>query len=110
MKDLPIDPPIYTPPAELWYLRHQHISGGPNDSTRTMMAMWLMLHDRMQCGLPTAKRTFSTTEHEMFKTLEKKFGKNLMDAWDSACLHIDRDEAPAIAFTRLLSSKGLCHE
>lgn len=110
MKDLPADPPVYTPPKELWYLRHQHVAGGLNESTRTMMSMWLILHDRMQCVPPTAKRTFSTTEYEMFKNLEKKLGSSLMDVWSVACLRIDRDETPSVAFTRLLSAKGLCHE
>lgn len=75
-----------------------------------MMAMWLILHDRMQCEPPAAKRTFTTTECEMFKNLEKKLGSDLMDVWRIACLYVARDEKPSVAFTRLLSAKGLCHE
>ena len=132
MKELPQDPPVYTFPPELWFAKHQHArisklaqdpEGTAGDESvieepdlspaaiaKTMMAMWLTLHDRMRLPLPTAQRKFTVGEIEMFKKLEKKLGPTLMDVWRTACIYVSKDELPEDAFKNLLAAKGLTNE
>lgn len=132
MKELPQPPPVYEPPPEMWFARHQHArisklvqdpEGSDDDKgatevpdlspaaiAKTLMAMWLTLHDRMRLPLPTAQRKFNVAEIEMFKKLEKKLGPTLMDVWRTACVYVPKNELPEDAFKNLLAGKGLSDE
>ena len=113
MKDLPPDPPIYTPPPERWFDRHEH---KPGDTSRialttTLSAMWLTLHDRMRLPLPSNQRTFSVIDITMAESFIKRIGADMtMSMWRSACNYVDRQESPEIAFRNLLAAKGVNDE
>lgn len=109
MKDLPPDPPVYTPPPERWFDQHRHSGDGIADKTKTLNAMWLTLHDRMCLPLPKKAKTFSPMEREGFDKLSKRLGDSLMDVWRIACVYI-KDEEPEVAFKNLLAAKGLGDE
>lgn len=113
MKDLPEDPPIYTSPPERWFDRHRPATsadGRPDLTnvalTKTLNAMWLILHDSVRLPLPTAERKFSAVEQEMLRKLLVKMGVEVIDIWRAACIYC-RGEEPEVAFKNLLAAKGL---
>jgi len=112
MKDLPPDPPVWTPPPERWFDRHEH---NPEDMTsaslaRTLSAMWMTLHDRMRLPLPTKPRNFTTVENEMARKLIAKLGPSMMLTWRMACNYANKDETPEEEFRNLLAAKGIHDE
>lgn len=115
MKELPSDPPVYTPPPERWFDRHEHatLSGMPDMTpaalTNTLNAMWLTLHDRRREPVP-ASHKFGVAEREMLTKLIGKFGDSLMSAWRTACNYTGDCEDTDKAFHNLLSAKGLDNE
>lgn len=110
MKPLPQDPPVYEPPPERWFDRHEHQGKEMSATTKTLSAMWLTLHDRMRLPLPTAPRKFSLVEHEQLAKLAEKFGPSVMTAWRIGCNYIEKGEQPETAFKNLLAAKGLRDE
>ena len=115
MKELPPDPPIYTPPPGRWFERHEHstVAGLPETTptalTNTLNAMWLTLLDRRREPAPAAHK-FSLADREMLTKLIGKFGDSLMTAWRMACNHTGDCEDAEKAFRNLLSAKGLSDE
>lgn len=112
MKDLPPDPPVWTPPPERWFDRHEHNPADmtPAALTRTLSAMWMTLHDRMRIPLPTKARNFTVTDFEMLRKLISKLGTATMLTWRMACNYAKKDETPEEAFRNLLAAKGLYDE
>lgn len=108
MKELPQDPPVWTPPPERWFDRYHHEAGGNFGLTaRTLSAMWLTVHDRKGMPLPTKPKTFGPTEQEMLAKLTSLYGARTMDVFRAACNRIEKRESMEDAFRRLLSGKGL---
>lgn len=108
MKELPPPPPIWTPPPERWFDRHEHpLIARASDNVKTLNAMRLILHDRM--GLPAPNQcNFTVVECEMLAKLAAKLGPALMSTWRMACVYgPKRGEDPETAFTNLLKAKGL---
>lgn len=111
MKDLPPNPPVWKPPAERWFDRHECTGDSRVETGRTLTAMWLTLHDRMRLPLPTKTRTFTAIELAMLSSLTKRLGADMvMTMWRSACNHVKRDEEPDKAFLNLLKARGIKDE
>ena len=79
---------------------------------RTLMAMWLLLHDhrRSPLPLPTKERKFTNAELEMARKLVLRLGTGTMTTWRMCCVHVRPEDDVQDAFLKLLAAKGLCDE
>lgn len=112
MKDLPEDPPVWTPPPERWFDRHEACAADAPllELTKTLSAMWLTLHDRMRLPLPTAAHKFTMPDQEMLRKLIAKHGPATMLIWRAACDRVPTEVAPEKLFRDILAVKGLYDE
>lgn len=111
MKELPPDPPVYTPPAERWFERYECTGTTRQEMCQALSAMWLTLHDRMRLPLPVKPRLFTVVETAMAASLFTRKGPGaVMAAWRSACDRAPKDEKPETVFLNLLSMKGVKDE
>jgi len=103
MKPLPPDPPIYVPPPERWFDQHRHSGDSLPAVTKTLMAMWLMVHDRLGLPLPTKNKSFGAADREGLDRAIKTFGDDLMFEFSNRCNRIERDGIDAeTAFRKIM--------
>ena len=101
MKDLPPFPPVYVPPPDRWFDRHEHTD--TVTSARTMMAMLLTVYDRIGILPPVVSRRFTAAEGESFYRLARLLGTELMTTWRSHCDQLSKLADPESAFSALMT-------
>lgn len=98
MKPLPTPPPAYERPKERWFENHTHPTWDGELTTsiiatsKTLNAMWLMLHDRTMRPLPSKVKTHSTSERDYLMKLLKAKGDSAMEYWGDLCDTVDREQ------------------
>ena len=109
MKDLPPDPPVWTPPAERWFDRYTPPAEDTAAITvKTLCAMWLMLLDRLGEPLPEKPKMFVPNERYMFAAHLKRIGSDaIMPAWRAECGRLATGTEPKKAFLTLLGKEHL---
>ena len=98
MKTLPPNPEPYKRPKERWFEIHKHPMNengkcdlGLSALTRTLTAMWLMLHDRTFRELPKKAKIQSASEKDSLCAMLKHEG-DVMLYWGNLCNKVDPDE------------------
>jgi len=94
MKPLPKNPEPYLRPKERWFENYTHPicdDGKPELSTmtmtRTLNAMWLMLHDRTGRPLPTKPIIVNISDREnLNKMLNRE--SDVMQYWGDKCNNV----------------------
>jgi len=109
MKPLPENPPIYARPKERWFENHRHKRTEDNKPdlsgpalTRTLMAMWHMLHDRTGRPLPTKPKLVKVTDKEWLKrmlTVEPE----IMLYWGALCGSASPVEDVSYSWNKLMT-------
>lgn len=109
MKDLPDDPPVWTPPAARWFERYVPPAEDMAANTvRSLCAMWLMLLDRLGEPIPEKPRMFAPNERHLFAAHFRRIGADaLMPAWRAECARLLPGTDPKKAFLTLLSKESL---
>lgn len=112
MKDLPPDPPVYTPPKEQWFQRHEHaVDGTMAAAATTLSAMRLLVYDRMKLQVPEKQPVFSALERSQLDGLVRMLGPHLMSVWRASCDNISREESdPVKVFNRMLNKGDLVND
>ena len=113
MKPLPKNPEPYLRPKERWFENYTHPlddDGKPIISTivlsRTLTAMWLMLHDRTRNPLPTKAIIVNISDREnLIKMLKRE--SDFMQYWGDKCNNVFRTNDLDLTWARLLNeNKG----
>lgn len=113
MKELPPDPPVYSPPPQRWFERYEHPEGeepSPLNMSKDMAAMWLIFLDC--CGLPLPEKASpaqlrpSLDEAVFGAAAAKRRGYGPIESWRRCCIRSDRSvtqtEAKEVFAKRLL--------
>lgn len=108
MKALPEPPPLYKRPKERWFENHNHLytEDGEIDISmmavsKTLNAMWLMLHDRTQNQLPSKPKMQNPSDMEHVRTILKQ-RENIMSYWGDLCNNADSSQNIDILWQQLL--------
>jgi len=113
MKPLPENPKPYLRPKERWFENHKHAiddDGKPSTGTiavsKTLNAMWLMLHDRTRNPLPKKPYHVSISDREsLIKMLNRE--PDFMQYWGDKCNNVFNTKDLSLAWVMLLNqNKG----
>ena len=113
MKPLPQNPEPYLRPKERWFENYTHPTdddGKPVISTmvmsKTLTAMWLMLHDRTRKPLPKKTLVVNISDREwLMEMLNKE--SDIMEYWGEQCNNVNDKMPVTRAWAMLLNeNKG----
>ena len=113
MKPLPENPEPYFRPKERWFENHKHaidVYGNPYTGTiavsKTLNAMWLMLHDRTRKPLPKKPYHVSISDREnLNKMLSREL--DIMQYWGEQCNAVGTTTDVNFVWAKLLNqNKG----
>ena len=107
MKPLPENPEPYLRPEERWFENHKHYiddDGKPCTGTiavsKTLNAMWLMLHDRTRRPIPTKPIVVNISERDwLISKLQRE--PNVMAYWGELCDNTPNNKTIPLAWATL---------